>query len=415
METKKASIISIGNELLNGQTVDTNSTWLSGKLLEVGIPTVSAYTIGDDVGAIKDCIEKAVIQADIILITGGLGPTDDDITRDGLAEFLSTELVFKPELLEKIKSFFAARKYPMPEKNKVQAYIPQNTITIENNLGTAPGILYKDGEKIIAAMPGVPSEMKPMMENVVLEEIEKISNGSYVVIKKLKCFGCGESTIAEKLGSLMARDRNPLINCTVDIGIITLHIVATGESKIEAEKAADKDFCELKDMLGDLVYGTGNQTLGEVVGQRLLKNKQTLALAESCTAGLISKWITDLPGASEFYHFGWTTYSGLAKTLQLDVPSETIEQFGQVSGEVAIAMAVGARKRANSDFAISVTGIAGPTGGTNQKPVGLVYIAIDSPKGTNVHKFNFTRPDRHFIRTRTAQTALNLLRLSLGV
>jgi len=412
---KKASIISIGNELLNGQTVDTNTTWLCAKLISVGIPTVSSYTIVDDIEEIAGCIGKASAQADIILITGGLGPTDDDVTRQAVAKFLNTKLVLDGDVLEKIQNFFKTRRYNMPEKNKIQAYIPEKTSPIQNDLGTAAGILYKEEKKLIAAMPGVPAEMKKMMLNTVLPEIEKNSSGQCVVIKKLKCFGAGESKIAEMLGDLMDRNRNPIINCTVDYGIITLHVVATGSSRAEAERMAVNDIDKLKNMLGDLVFGQDNQGLPEVVAEMLTRKGLTLALAESCTGGMIAEWLTDIPGASKYFGYGWVTYSNQAKQSQLGVKEEIIEKYGAVSAETAFEMAKNARKIANSDLGVAVTGIAGPAGGSEQKPVGLVYIAIASKNGTETKKFIFARNDRHFIRTRTAQTALNLLRLNLGV
>ncbi len=445
-----AAIISIGNELLNGHTVNTNSNWLCGRLLTVSIPVIYNCDIGDDIEEIKNAIEYASAKADIILITGGLGPTDDDLTRNGIAEFLNVELEYHPEIEEKIKKFFAARNYLMPEKNKVQAYLPAGTIEIENNLGTAPGIFYKSGKKIIAAMPGVPFEMKQMFDGIILPKLKEISDGDFLVVRKIRCIGAGESTIAEMLGDLMNRDRNPLINCTVDYGIITLHIVAKAKDKKTAETMAQKDVDKLRGILGNLIYGFDEQTLAEVVGQKLLGGKKTLALAESCTGGLIAKMITDVAGSSRYFTYGWVTYSNEAKISELGVEKSLIEQFGAVSGEVSQAMAAGARKKAGSDYAIAVTGIAGPDGGSlsrtfctgqdtkdshfnkdiskeslrqddmlqkvrdEKKPVGLVYISIADEKGVDTEQFLFGHRNRDFIRLRTCQNALNLLRLKLG-
>lgn len=420
-----AAIICIGNELLNGQTLDTNSNWLAGRLLSVSVPVVYSCAVPDDVGDIKNAVECAIQKADIILITGGLGPTDDDLTRQGIAEFLAVELEYHCEIEEKIKKFFAVRNYPMAEKNKIQAYLPAGTSAIENDLGTAPGIFYENDKKIIASLPGVPSEMKQMFDKSILPRIKKSACGDFIVVKKVKCIGAGESTIAEMLGDLMARGRNPQINCTVDCGIITLHIIARAEDKSRAETMAAEDIQRLRGILGKLVYGLDEQSLPGVVGQNLLARKKTLAVAESCTGGLVAEMITDVPGSSRYFLNGWVTYSNESKILELGVKKELIEQAGAVSSEVAAAMAAGAKQKSGADFAIAVTGIAGPQGGSEQKPVGLVYISIalptgidpaDSPNsGVDTEKFLFGPRDRDFIRQRAAQTALNLLRLKLGI
>ena len=410
----KAVIISIGNELLSGQTVDTNAAYLSKALLEIGIPTISGYTLPDEITSITECLKQADSKVDIILLTGGLGPTDDDLTRQGLAEFLGLELQLQPGLLETIDGFFKKRGIKMPEKNRIQAYLPRGTKALDNNCGTAPGILYKNNEKIIAAMPGVPSEMKQMFESQLLNELEKMTADNVTVVKKLKCFGTGESDIAEKLGFLMQRNRNPLINCTVDYGIITLHIVAAATSRNLAKEMIAKDEKLLNGLLGKLIFGSDDQTLAEVVGTKLTQQGKTLAVAESCSGGLITKWITDVPGASRYLTHGWVTYSNEAKINQLGVKTGLIEQFGAVSEQVALAMAKGARKKAKTDFSVAVTGIAGPQGGSKQKPVGLVYISLDCAKGCQVQGFTFARRDRDFIRTRAAQTTLNILRLKLS-
>ncbi|MFA6176858.1 MAG: competence/damage-inducible protein A [Phycisphaerae bacterium] len=410
-----AAIISVGNELLNGHTLDTNSNWLQQRLLTVSVQVVYSCCVSDDISEIKAAIEYASQKAGIILITGGLGPTDDDITRNAIAEFLNVELVHHPQIEEEMRKFFARINRPMVEKNKIQAYLPAGTEVINNPLGTAPGIFYSDRDKIIASMPGVPSEMKRMFDETILKKIENFAKNAQVFVKKLKIIGAGESNIAEKIGNMMERGRNPLINCTVDCGIITLHIIATADTKNAAEKLVNDDVAKLSALLGEFIYSFDGESLAEVVGNKLLQHKKTLATAESCTGGLIAKQITDIPGSSAYFKSGWITYSNEAKISQLGVKKELIEQFGAVSSEVATAMAAGAREKSGADFAIAVTGIAGPTGGTEQKPLGLVYIAIASEKGVEAEKFLFGPRDRDFIRQRTYQNALNLLRLRLGV
>lgn len=408
----RASIVSIGNELLSGQTVNANAAYLGQRLLSIGIPVVSSYTIGDDIDSIVGSFGFASSDADIIIATGGLGPTDDDLTRQALAKFLGVELKLQEELLQTIQVFFTSRNRQMPLKNKIQAYIPAGTKALSNNLGTAPGIRAELEGKLLFALPGVPSEMKQMFEGSVLPELQQFAVGQAVVIRKLKCFGTGESNIAEILGSFCRRDQNPRIDFTASQGVITLDIVATAEDKTQARKMAEKDEKNIRNKLGEFVYGTDEQTLAEVVGEQLVKRKKTIAVAESCTGGYIAKLLTDIPGASRYFTQGWITYSNSAKISELGVPAHLIEKHGAVSEQVARAMAQGARKRAGTAFAIGVTGIAGPAGGSEQKPAGLVYISVDSDKECETKRFIFSH-DRDSIRLRAAQTALNMLRLKM--
>jgi len=422
---KKASIVSIGNELLTGQTLSTNAAYLGEKLLSIGIPVVSSYTVSDDVDSIVRSFNLAGSDADVVVATGGLGPTDDDLTRQAFARFLGTDLQLKNELLQKIRDFFITRNRQMSEKNKVQAYIPAGAKPIDNNLGTAPGIIAEANDKLFIALPGVPSEMKQMFEESVLPELEKLAIGQAVVMRKLKCFGASESNIAELLGPVMQRGRNPLVNCTVHYGVITLTIIAAAEGKEQARKMAEQDEKLLRRKLKELIYGTDEQTLAEVVGEKLAQQKKTLAVAESCTGGTLAKLLTDIPGASRYFTYGWVTYSNSAKTSELGVPADLIEKYGAVSEQVALAMAQCARRKAATDFAIAITGIAGPTGSPapirhnpklnwcgEQRQVGLVYISMDSVSGTEIKRFIFSH-NRDFIRLQAAQTALNMLRLRL--
>jgi len=411
---KKASIISVGNELLGGLIVNTNAAYLGRRLLSIGISTVSCYTVGDEIDLIVEALGLAAGQADIVLVTGGLGPTDDDVTRQGLAKFMGVELEFRDELLRQISEFFTSRKIKMAGKNKIQAYIPAGARALANNLGTAPGIMAEYEGKIFVCLPGVPSEMKQMFAESIVEKLGQSGGGQVVVIRKLHCFGTGESVIAEKLGDLMRRDRNPLINCTVSGGVITLHIVATAKDKSGADEMTEKDRSELREILGDLVYGEDEQTLAEVVGVKLRERKETLAVAESCTGGLIGKLLTDVPGSSDYFTCGWVTYSNEAKVRELGVDKGLIEKHGVVSKEVACAMAKGAREKAGTDFGIGVTGIAGPGGGSKQKPIGLVYIVVDTVGQRDVQRYIFSHLREH-IRLRASLAALNMLRLRLQI
>ncbi len=409
---KRASIISIGNELLSGQIVNANASYLSERLLSIGIPVVSSYTVGDDIDLIVRMLNLASGDADVVLVTGGLGPTDDDVTRQALAKFFGSELQLQDGLLERIKSFFAKRNLVMPEKTKVQAYIPAGAKALLNNLGTAPGIMAEYKGKLFLALPGVPAEMKKMFEEQVLPELAALAVDQAIVTRKLKCFGAGESTVAELVGDVMKRGRNPLINCTAQHGVITLCIVATAKDKNTAERMAEEDEEMLRRCLGELVYGVGEQTLAEVVGEKLARQKKTIAVAESCTGGALAKLITDVEGASRYFTHGWVTYSNQAKIKELGVSADLIERYGAVSEQISEAMAVRARKKAEADFAIGITGIAGPSGGSEQKPVGLVYISVGSDNHTETKRFIFSG-NRRLIRLRAALTGLNMLRLQL--
>jgi len=411
---KKASILSIGNELLNGKTVDTNAAYIAGRLRTIGLPVVSVHTVPDEGPAIERMLALAAGEADVVVATGGLGPTDDDVTRQAFARFLGVELVLRQDLLEKVQQFFDRRGIAMPARNSIQACIPQGAAAMENEMGTAPGIAaQKEGTRLFA-LPGVPAEMRHMLDTQVLPELRRLVSGQAIAVRRLKCFGAGESRIAEMIGDAMQRGRNPLVNCTVHTGIISLEVVATAAGRVEAEEMAKREERSLRTLLGKLVYGTDAQTLGEVVGEGLVRTGRTLAVAESCTGGLLAELITDIPGSSRYFTYGWITYSNEAKCRELEVPQEMIDTYGAVSEQVAQAMAQGARRKAGTDYAIAITGIAGPGGGNEQKPVGLVYIAVDNRDGTDTSRYVFSF-DRSSVRLRAAQTALNTLRLKLDL
>lgn len=412
---KTACIISIGNELLNGQTVDTNANWLCQELLALGIPTEGVWVVGDTVERIVSCLQQASELADTILITGGLGPTDDDLTRQALAQFLGVELEFKPELFNELQAFFMARQIAMAPINRVQAFIPAGVKAIPNARGTAPGIHAQKGQKEYFSVPGVPSEMKGMYEAHICPLLRQSLNGPIVLTRKVRCFGAGESTIAQMLGGRMKRGQNPLLNCTVSGGDIALHIVAQADSFPQAEQMILEQKRQISAILGPLVYSTEDKTLPEVLGEKLRQTKKTLATAESCTGGLVGKLITDVPGSSQYYLGGWVTYSNEAKIRDLGVSKQLIDQYGAVSEPVARALAAGARQKAGSDAAIAITGIAGPEGGSEQKPVGLVYIAVQLDDQVEVREFRFPPQMRDAVRQRAALSAINMLRLKLGV
>ena len=410
----KACIISIGNELLSGQTVDTNTAWLSGQLLARGMAVAGSWTVPDEQLRIVAAIRQASQEGELILITGGLGPTDDDLTRQAVADYLGMALAFHPELLVQISDFFETRGKKMAPNNRSQACIPAGSTVLDNPLGTAPGFWACKDTISLAVMPGVPAEMKRMFIDQVVPRIEWSAEGPVVVSGKLRCFGAGESDIAQKLGALMARRRNPLINCTCGSGEIVLHIVAMAAGRKTAQAMIETDKVVLRECLGNWVYGEDDQTLAAVVGERLRTRRKTIALAESCTGGLLSQMLTDIPGASDYMRAGWITYCNEAKISQLDIPEKLIVDFGAVSEPVARMMAQQAAQKSGADVAVAITGIAGPGGGTAPKPVGLVYIAVVIDGDCEVKECRFPPMNRHWVRLRSALTALNLVRLRLS-
>jgi len=414
-DTMEAIILSVGNELTAGQTLDTNAAWLSQQLSELGIGVLRHVTLADELEPIRRELERACEQADVVLISGGLGPTVDDLTRQALAEAMGVALELREEFVERIRAFFTARSWPMPETNVVQAQFPAGSEPIANTCGTAPGIRARCKRATVFAMPGVPREMREMYRRDVRPRLSPQTGGAAILAAMLNCFGAGESDIAEKIVDLMERGKNPAVGTTARQGVIGVRIHARGSGYDEARSLLDETVKEVRRRLGPLVFGRDDETLASAVAQLLTSAGKTIATAESCTGGLIAKRLTDIPGSSVYFRDGVVTYADEAKTRLLGVPAELIERHGAVSAPVAEAMALGCRQRSRTDFAISVTGIAGPQGGTPDKPVGLVYIGLTRESGCEVTPHRFGEfLGRGEIRDRTCNTALNRLRLRLG-
>jgi nicotinamide-nucleotide amidase len=409
-----AIILSIGDELVLGQTIDTNSAWLSAQLAAVGCAVSAHLTVPDDQPAIELAIRNASQQCELLLISGGLGPTPDDLTRQALAAVMGQPLELNKEWLDELQKFFAARKRPMPETNRIQAMIPRGADMIFNTAGTAAGIKADLGACRVYVMPGVPKEMKIMFERTVMRLLRTTSGGAAILSRTLHTFGLGESAVAEMLGDLMRRDRNPSVGTTVSNGIVSLRVNSRFDSIDHARGQLDSTVAACRAALGSLIYGQDDQTLQEVVGRMLKSDPRspTVATAESCTGGLLGKMLTDIPGSSAYYRFGWITYANEAKEQLLGVPAVTLAEHGAVSEPVVRAMAEGARQRAQSVYALAISGIAGPDGGTAEKPVGTVCIALANPAVTEARTFLFPG-DREFIRDRSAKMALSLLRYYL--
>lgn len=409
-----AYIISIGNELTSGWTVDTNGSWLAKEIEALGITVTQHMTVGDDQAAIGIALATAAADTDLVLVTGGLGPTPDDVTRFALADVLGTELVLHGPSLDRITAFFRDRKRPMSEANKVQAMIPRSATAIENVSGTAPGIHAHLTGADVYFLPGVPREMREMFHRSVRPNLAAASGGATVIQHELHTFGVSEAEIGEKLSDLMQRDRNPTVGTSAADLVISIRIRARSESAGEARNLINADTAECRRRLGHAVFGEEDETLAQAVARLLTAAGETISVAESCTGGLIAKRLTDVPGSSAYFIQGLVTYANAAKHRLLQIPMELIETHGAVSPEVARAMAENCRRIAATDHALAATGIAGPTGGTPEKPVGLVYISHAAAEGTTTKELHLgeTLP-RATLRDRTAKIALNLLRLAL--
>jgi len=412
----KAIIISIGDELTLGRSVDTNSAWLSNQLLPLGITVSQHVTVADDLDWLTTQLQQCSQVADVLLVTGGLGPTQDDLTRYAIAKVLKSDLQLNQRSLEQIEQFFVSLNRTPAPTNRVQAMIPQGCDVMDNTVGTAPGMITQIDGAIAYFMPGVPAEMKQMFADTVRPGLVRLTKGSsdkqVVVSRSLHSTGTGESNIAQMLGDTMARGKNPVVNCTAKTGIVSVRIDSRAADQDAARELIVPVEQEIRQKLGGYVFGADDQTLASVVGELLSSQCKSLAVAESCTGGLLAKDITDIPGASEYFKCGWVTYSNTAKIELLGVDTETTERYGAVSEQVAKQLAYNARRLAGADYAIATTGIAGPAGGTDEKPVGLVYIALADESNVTVTR-NMFPGDRQTIRRRTVTTALDMLRKKL--
>lgn len=410
-----AAILSIGDELTLGQTVDTNSAWLSSRLVEFGILTQFHLTVPDDQPAIVAAIRHAARIADLVIITGGLGPTADDLTRQALAEAMGVDLVMDAPSLEYLKRFFARRNRVMSPTNQIQAMIPAGAAALPNDRGTAPGIHVRFGQAEIYVFPGVPHEACGLFDRFVFPMLQKNAGAGRVILTaKINTFGLGESDVGSKLGALMDRKRNPTVGTTVAGGLVSVRIRSEFPTRDQAQQEMDATLAAVEAALGHIVFSRGDESLQSVVFKLLKERGKTIATAESCTGGLVGKMLTDLSGSSEVYLGGFVTYSNDAKIRDLRVPAEIIAQQGAVSTQTAEAMAAGALSRTGADYALSITGIAGPTGGSDEKPVGTVCFGLADRSRNNVLTLRLILPgDREMVRDRAAKTALNLLRLRL--
>ncbi|MCH7719474.1 MAG: competence/damage-inducible protein A [Planctomycetes bacterium] len=406
----RAEIISIGHELTSGAIVNTNARWLADQLSQAGLIAGTQVTVGDHQADIEDAIRTAANRSDLVVITGGLGPTADDLTREGLAAAMDQPLEFDEDSWKKIENYFAQLGRTPGDSNRRQAMCPRTARLIPNSCGTAPGIHALVHEAAVFVLPGVPREMRAMFERDVGPEVSRLTGGRAVVTRTLHCFGAGEANIGEQLSTFMDPARNPRVGTCAEEGVISIRICADGDSR-DAAALADSDVAAVRNVLGPLVFGEDDDTLASVLGRLLIDRGATVSTAESCTGGLLAAELTDVPGSSAYFLRGFVTYANEAKTQMLGVPAALIVDKGAVSREVAVAMAEGCRRVSETDYALGITGIAGPGGATADKPVGLVYIALASSADTTVRECRFpSHLSRRAVRDRACKTALNMFR-----
>lgn len=402
-------VLTIGNEIITGLVADTNSGVITRRLETLGIPVTRHVSVGDDQDAIAAALKQALEGADCVIITGGLGPTHDDITKKALCRFFNSKLVADAEVKRRIDIIFQSRGRETPQASYTQAEVPEKAAILHNTKGTAPGLLFEKDGKRVYSIPGVPLEAEHLLEEYIVPHLEPL--GKMIVEHRiLKTTGIPESALWEEIGPVSQFEEHVKVASLPSLLGVRIRFTATGNDlkKTTAElEAAEK---LLRQKIDPHIFAVDDETLEGNIGVWLKENKQTLAVAESCTGGLIGHRLTNVSGSSDYFLEGAVTYSNQAKQSRLEVDPALIAAHGAVSSEVASAMAEGIRRKSGSDFALAVTGIAGPTGGTPDKPVGLTFIAVTGPQGTRCEKFLFHQ-DRVRNKERAAQAALNLLRL----
>lgn len=411
---QRVFIISTGTELLLGTTIDSNSVYLAQQLGDMGIRVVGKATVGDNRQQIEKAFRNGLETADIVISTGGLGPTFDDLTKTVACELMGCSMIIIPEEEKRLRDYFAHRQRPMPEINIKQAMFPKEAEVLQNTQGTAPGMYLRMNNKLLILLPGPPREMicmyrdqvKPRLERDYADELEK------VIRRTIKLLGPGESQVDEILAPVMENNLGCSMALLARDGEVHIKITAEGENESDSRRIIDELTQAIHEKLSKHIFGYDDETLPQQVGKMLVQKKQKLAVAESCTAGMLGSMITEVSGSSDYFWGGIISYSNECKMKILGVNSSTLEQYGAVSRQTAEEMARGIQTLSGTDFALAITGIAGPSGGTKEKPVGLVYIALAFDHGCIVKELKFIG-SREAIRTLSAKSALDLLRRHL--
>lgn len=406
----QAEIVTIGTELLLGQIIDTNSAYIGEKLASIGINVYRKTSIGDNETRLEECLREVLTRVDVVIATGGLGPTVDDVTKKVACKIFKKRLILNEILLEKVKNIFKQRNIEMPESNVSQALVPQGIEIIDNNVGTAVGLIFNEGNKILVILPGVPGEMKPMFEEGVIPYLRKnLKIENVIVSRVLKVWGLSESAVDEKIFDLFVKLSNPTIALLASFSEIKIRITAKANDEKCALTMISEVESQIKDRLGKYIFGKDDETMEKVVGILLVMRESTVSVAESCTGGLISHKLTNVPGSSKYFERGVVVYSNEAKVKLLNVPENLIKIYGAVSKEVAKSMAENIRKISNATIGLSCTGIAGPDGGSIEKPLGLVCISLATSQETITEEHRFMGK-REIIKERASLSTLDLLR-----
>ena len=405
----QAEIISVGDELLTGLTVNNNAAFIGQKLTELGYEIRWISTVGDDPETLKIALKQAYDRASVVVVTGGLGPTHDDITKRVVSHFFDSKIVFRPDLLVKLEERFRKMEREMNPANQTQADVPEKATLIENEIGTAVGFVFAKENRTFFVLPGVPSEMRRMMEKSVLPQLQRGGGGQVFRSALLRTAGISESELYEQLQGVPENFPDVKLSFLPQLPGVTMRLSTYGSSAEACEKKLNQDKAVIQKRVGKFVYGEGDISLEGVVAGLLLERKLTIAVAESCTGGLVSHKLTNVPGSSGYFNRGVVAYSNKAKTEILCVPEKTIRDHGAVSSETALAMSDGVRRISGTDIGISTTGIAGPGGGTSEKPVGLVFIGYTDKNRSFFEKHHSPR-DRAWNKERSAVAALDLVR-----
>jgi len=404
----KSAILSVGTELLFGQITNTNSVFLSQQLNNLGIDVMYHYTVGDNPGRLKEMIRQAFTDCDLIITTGGLGPTQDDLTKEIAAEVLHDELVLHEELLQRLEAYFKRINRVMTDNNKKQAYLPSRAVVFDNDAGTAPGFALEENGKTIICLPGPPREMTRMFELKVKPYLEEKSE-SVIYSKMLRTFGIGESMLETELVEWIDGQTDPTLATYAKEGEACLRITSKRRTLEEAKAAVEEMIEKVNGKIGQYVYSYDDEEYYQVVGRKLIENNISFSSAESCTGGLFAQTMTEIPGISAVFDRGFITYSNRSKIEELGVNPETLEKFGAVSEETAVEMAEGLKRVTGSRLCISVTGIAGPEGGTEEKPVGLVYICVILDNERNCREYRIRNVSRKWNRNYTLLCMLDMI------